>query len=160
MRFRQLDRIVELSAGRSICAQKRLMGTEDYLRDHFPKFPVMPGVLMLEALFQASMWLVLATDEFTKPAVMLKEARNVKFADFVEPGEVLMVTAHLQRRDGDLATLKVQGAVGDSTAVSGRMVIESYQVADRYPDRIDVDGFLRREMRRLLNGLQMAPAPC
>ena len=50
LRFCLLDEITELKLGSSITATKRLRPDEDYLRDHFPRFPVMPGVLMLEAI--------------------------------------------------------------------------------------------------------------
>ncbi|MFM7737804.1 MAG: beta-hydroxyacyl-ACP dehydratase, partial [Planctomycetota bacterium] len=54
MRFAQIDRIVSLIPGDSVRAVKGLALSEEYLQDHFPRFPVMPGVLMLEAIFQAS----------------------------------------------------------------------------------------------------------
>ena len=57
MRFILVDRISELEAGRRIVAHKALSLAEEYLADHFPKFPVLPGVLMLEAMVQASAWL-------------------------------------------------------------------------------------------------------
>ena len=53
MRFTLIDRITELKPGVSITAVKGLTLAEEYLQDHFPRFPVMPGVLMLEAMFQA-----------------------------------------------------------------------------------------------------------
>src|SRR5687768_8389744 len=84
MRFCLLDKITELQLGSSITAIRRLRPEEDYLRDHFPKFPVMPGVLMLEAMFQASAWLVRATDEFEHPFMLLQEARSIKYASFLE----------------------------------------------------------------------------
>ena len=55
MRFRLLDRITEIEPGHRIKGTVTLAGSEEYLKDHFPLFPVMPGVLMLEAMFQASM---------------------------------------------------------------------------------------------------------
>ena len=58
MRFSLIDRIVELEPGVRITAVKSLTMAEEYLADHFPHFPVMPGVLMLEALTQAGAWLV------------------------------------------------------------------------------------------------------
>ncbi|MFM8397602.1 MAG: 3-hydroxyacyl-ACP dehydratase FabZ family protein, partial [Pirellula sp.] len=51
VRYRQLDKIIELVPGERIVATRELRKDEDYLRDHFPLFPVMPGVMMLEALF-------------------------------------------------------------------------------------------------------------
>ena len=58
MRFDLLDRIIELQPGVRITAVKCLTMAEEYLADHFPNFPVMPGVLMLEAMTQAGAWLV------------------------------------------------------------------------------------------------------
>jgi len=53
MDFVLLDRIVALDGGREIRATKNLSLAEEYLRDHFPGYPVMPGVMMLEALVEA-----------------------------------------------------------------------------------------------------------
>ncbi|MFQ5805392.1 MAG: beta-hydroxyacyl-ACP dehydratase, partial [Phycisphaerae bacterium] len=58
MKFVLVDRISELETGRRIVAHKALSLAEEYLGDHFPTFPVLPGVLMLEAMVQASAWLV------------------------------------------------------------------------------------------------------
>ena len=53
MRFTLIDRIVELEQGARITAVKSVSLAEEYLRDHFPRFPVLPGVMMLEAMTQA-----------------------------------------------------------------------------------------------------------
>ena len=53
MRFTLLDRIIDFEPGDRITAVKSLAMAEEYLADHFPNFPVMPGVLMLEAMTQA-----------------------------------------------------------------------------------------------------------
>src|SRR5438874_1543659 len=123
MRFCLLDRIITLEPGHSITAERTLTGQEEYLADHFPRFPVMPGVLMLEAMSQAAAWLIRATDEFRYSTVTLREARNVKYSDFVVPGKTLVVSAEIQKRDGALTTLKTQGTVNGSVAVGGRLVI-------------------------------------
>lgn len=60
MRFTLVDKVVELEPGRRIVAIKNLSLAEEYLADHFPGFPVMPGVFMLEAMTQASAWLIRA----------------------------------------------------------------------------------------------------
>lgn len=123
MRYRQLDKIIELVPGERIVATRELRKDEDYLRDHFPLFPVMPGVMMLEALFQASMWLVHATDNFEHSMLTLDEVRNVKFADFMQPGQVLTVTVEWDKSDDKTVKVKAQGMRGDIVAVSGRLVI-------------------------------------
>lgn len=124
MRFSQLDSIVAIEPGKSIRAQRTVEAAEDFLRDHFPLFAVLPGVLMLEALYQASCWLVAKTLDFECSAMRLAEAKNVKFADFVGPGETLDIECELLKQDSNRFTLKCQGTKGSSTAVSARLVVE------------------------------------
>ncbi len=104
MRFSLIDRITELREGESVTAIKVLSMAEEYLADHFPRFPVMPGVMMLESMYQACAWLVRKSENFAHAMVVLREARNVKFSNFVEPGQVLVVQGHDReagRRDDD-----------------------------------------------------------
>jgi 3-hydroxyacyl-[acyl-carrier-protein] dehydratase len=119
MQFCLLDQILELDLGVRIVAVKRLRPDEDYLKDHFPRFPVMPGVLMLEAMYQASAWLVRQSEGFAHSVVILKEARNIKYADFVTPGKELLVTAEILKQDETLTTLKAQGTIDGNVAVNG-----------------------------------------
>jgi 3-hydroxyacyl-[acyl-carrier-protein] dehydratase len=157
MRFCLLDQILELEPGVKIVAVKRLREDEDYLKDHFPRFPVMPGVLMLEAMYQASAWLVRQTEGFAHSVVILKEARNIKYADFVTPGKQLVVTAEIVKQDETLTTLKAQGTIEANVAVNGRLILERFNLADRYPLRRNTDPYLRTELREVMKGL-MAPA--
>ena len=78
MEFSLLDRIIEIQEGAQIQAELTLTGSESYLQDHFPRFPVMPGVLMLQSMLQASIWLVRKSENFSHSVVHLKQARNVK----------------------------------------------------------------------------------
>src|ERR671931_2717810 len=95
MRFNLVDRIVVAEPGRVIRAVKNLTLGEEYLADHFPTFPVMPGVLMLQTLVEAAAWLIRITEDFRHSVVVLREARNVKYGNFMEPGRNLIVTAEL-----------------------------------------------------------------
>jgi 3-hydroxyacyl-[acyl-carrier-protein] dehydratase len=148
-----IDRIVELHPGDRITAEKHLRPEEDYLQDHFPQFPVMPGVLMLEAMFQTGMWLVRRTDDFTRAVVVLKEVRNIKFADFVEPGEVLVLTASMLKQDDRIVTLKTSGHVNDSITVTGRLVLERFNQAETTPNYEPVDARARMLMQQEFNRL-------
>lgn len=150
MRFSQLDQVLELEPGVRIRAVKRLSPDEQYLKDHFPRFPVMPGVIMLEALYQASSWLVRQSEGFVHSVVLLKEARNVKYSDFVAPGQTLEVTAEILKQDDVLTTLKAQGSVNGNIAVTGRLVLERFNMSDRYPLRKDTDPYTRNEARNTL----------
>src|SRR5881394_2135724 len=153
MRFSQLDQVLELEPGVRIKGVKRLRPDEDYLKDHFPRFPVMPGVLMLEAMYQASAWLVRQSEGFAHSVVLLKEARNIKYADFVTPGKELVVTAEILKQDDSLTTLKTQGTIDGNMAVNGRLVLERFNLAERYPKRASTDPYLRDEMRGVLRRL-------
>ena len=139
MRFVLIDRITELEPGSKITAIKGLSLAEEYLQDHFPLFPVMPGVLMLEAMFQASAWLVRRTDDFAHSMVELKESRNVKYADFVEPGQVLVVSAEIQKREATQTWVKARGTVDDNVAVSAGLLLDSYNLVDRGAHQTDQD---------------------
>src|SRR3954462_6936213 len=153
MRFCLLDRIVELEPGVRVTGVKRLRPDEDYLRDHFPRFPVMPGVLMLEAMYQASAWLVRQSEGFAHSVVVLKEARNIKYSDFVTPGKELVVKAEILKQDEKLTTLKAQGSIDGNLAVNGRLVLERFNVADRVPQRRDNEPHFLAEMRDVLKRL-------
>src|ERR1700758_5452058 len=95
MRFNLVDRILEIEPGRRIRIVKNLTLAEEYLADHFPAFPVMPGVLMLQTLVEAGTWLLRITEDFKHSIIVLREARNVKYGTFMEPGRRMEVTAEL-----------------------------------------------------------------
>ena len=92
MKFILVDRIIALAPPDRIVTSKCLTLAEEYLADHFPTFPVMPGVLMLESMVQSAAWLVRATQDFSHSMVVLEEAKNVNYKSFVSPGRTLKVT--------------------------------------------------------------------
>jgi len=149
MRFTLLDRVTAIDPGKSITAIKTLSLSEEYLADHFPCFPVMPGVLMLESMTQAAAWAIRLGEDFAHSIVVLREAKNVKYGDFVEPGRVLTVTAEVQSQDARFTKVKASGSVGDRTSLTARLVLERYNLADRMPYGDAVDARVRAEMRKL-----------
>jgi 3-hydroxyacyl-[acyl-carrier-protein] dehydratase len=149
MRFTLLDRVTAIEPGKSITAIKTLSLSEEYLADHFPSFPVMPGVLMLESMTQAAAWAIRLGEDFAHSIVVLREAKNVKYGDFVQPGRVLTVTAEVQSQDARFTKVKASGSVGDRTSLTARLVLERYNFADRMPYGDAVDARVRAEMRKL-----------
>lgn len=149
MRFSLIDRIDELEPGARIVAVKALSMAEEYLADHFPGFPVMPGVLMLEAMTQTGAWLVRATEDFAHSIVVLKEARAVKYGQFVQPGQTLSVTAEIVKQTDRETTLKTRGAVDGRSTVAARLVLERYNLDTDQPRGGPTDETVRQEMRDL-----------
>ena len=148
MRFSQIDRITKLTDGQQLTAVKCLSLSEEYLQDHFPRFPVMPGVIMIEALFQASMWLMRTTDRFQHPMVALRGVRNVRFRDLVEPGDALMIETKLTKWDGNLAEYSATGTVHGDPAVSGRLTLEQYFIHDRLDAAAVYEPYMTAEFKR------------
>jgi 3-hydroxyacyl-[acyl-carrier-protein] dehydratase len=159
MRLTYIDRIVELQPGARITAIKNLSLTEDYLRDHFPSFPVMPGVLMLEAMYQTAAWLARVTDDFRHSLVTLAEANNVKYSGFIEPGQTLRVRAELVKRDERTYQFKCEGDVEDKSAVRGRLVLRLANLSEQDPQRQPVDEYMVAALRQKLRllGIQTPP---
>lgn len=89
MRFELVDRVLELEEGR-IVTVKHVTGAEEYLRDHFPGFPVLPGVMMLESMAQAARRL-LASREGGDDRWALGSVSGVKYGAMVQPGDALRV---------------------------------------------------------------------
>jgi 3-hydroxyacyl-[acyl-carrier-protein] dehydratase len=158
MRFSLIDRIVELEPCVHITAVKTLTMTEEYLADHFPHFPVMPGVLMLEALTQTGAWLVRVSEDFAHSMVVLKQANNVKYGQFVEPGQTLTVTAELLKMGEGEAKLKVYGTMGGRIIVSARLTLACYNLADARPQHATTDMATRRDLRKQYALLHQLPA--
>lgn len=154
MRFSLVDRIEHLEPGASITTIKCLTMAEEYLGDHFPGFPVMPGVLMLEAMTQAAAWLIRASEDFAHSMVLLKEARGVKYGQFVEPGQTLRVTAEIVSQKSRETTVKARGMIDGQTTLQGRLVLERFNLAETRPEHSATDATLIRDFRKSLARLQ------
>jgi 3-hydroxyacyl-[acyl-carrier-protein] dehydratase len=160
MRFNLVDRIVEVQPGRVLRAVKNLTLGEEYLADHFPRFPVMPGVLMLQTLVEAGAWLLRLTDDYRHSVIVLREARNVKYGTFMEPGKQLAITVELVEQDAETAAFKGKGEVDGSTAVSAKLALGRYNLGDRHPALRPTDEQIVQHLRRqclLLRG-ELSPA--
>src|SRR5213078_1791357 len=135
MRFNLVDRIVEIEPGKRIGIVKNLTLGEEYLADHFPTFPVMPGVLMLQTLVEAGAWLLRLTDDFRHSVIVLREARNVKYGNFMEPGRCPVVSAEVVdfKEGAPEVTFKGKGEMEGSSTVSAKFTLARYNLRDRNP---------------------------
>src|SRR5208283_3440045 len=128
-------------------AVKNLTLGEEYLADHFPSFPVMPGVLMLQTLVEAGSWLLRISDDFRYSLIVLCEARNVKYGTFMEPGRQMNVMVELVEHDGAIASLKGKGDVEGNATVSARITLRRSNLRDQNPALGDVDQRITNHMR-------------
>jgi len=148
MRFTLIDRITDLEPGVGVTAVKNLTMAEEYLQDHFPLFPVMPGVMMLEALYQASAWLLRVTDDFAFSMVELSEVRNTTFKDFVEPGQALVVTAKIQKTVEHQTWVQAEGKVDDRPAVRARLILDCFNLSERELASDAIDRHIIQEFKQ------------
>jgi 3-hydroxyacyl-[acyl-carrier-protein] dehydratase len=149
MRFNLIDRIVEVQPGQSLIAVKNLTLGEEYLADHFPTFPVMPGVLMLETLVEAAAWLLRLTDDFHHSVIVLREAKNVKYGTFMEPGRQMTIRVDLGEQGAASATFKGKGEMDGQATVSAKFTVARYNLRDRNPALQAVDERIVRHLREL-----------
>lgn len=124
MRFELIDRVLERTSD-GLVAVKCVTTAEEYLADHFPGFPVLPGVIMLEVLTQAGRAFLAADprgDGKSEPGpFVLSEARNVRYSSMIRPGQSLRVQVTLRKHDQDEWEFDGVGTVDDRTAVQGRI---------------------------------------
>ncbi len=153
MRFPLIDRIVSLEPNSRITAVKSPSLAEEYLHDHFPLFPVMPGVLMLESMFQAGAWLLRVSDDFEYSVILLREAKNVKYSGFVRPGEQLEVSVEIIKREDRLTTIKAVGRIGEQGVVGARLVLECRNLSDQASANATIDDIIRQRLKRELLSL-------
>jgi 3-hydroxyacyl-[acyl-carrier-protein] dehydratase len=103
MRFILVDRIFELEPGKRIKASKRLPADEEIFRDHFPGFPVVPGVLLTEMMAQAA-GKCLDAEGIHPGRAMLGKIRSASFREWVKPDEDAIIHAEVVQNQPTFAT--------------------------------------------------------
>jgi len=154
MRFVLIDRIAEIHRGQSLVAVKNLSLAEEYLADHFPGFPVMPGVLMLEALTQAGAWLIRDMEDFAHSVIVLRQAKTIKYGNFVEPGRQLQIKVDLVTHGDTETTFKGVGVIDGQEMVKGRITLTRYNLRDREPGLHATDTLIIAGLRELFGTLR------
>jgi 3-hydroxyacyl-[acyl-carrier-protein] dehydratase len=119
--FLFLDEVVELEAGVRVVARKRVREDEWYLAGHFPGRPIMPGVLMVEAMAQTGALAVLADESNRGKLALFAGIDDVRFKRIVEPGDELELTCELERMRGPIGRGKATATVDGELAVRGTL---------------------------------------
>lgn len=117
--FLLLDEVVELEPGVRVVARKEVREDEWYLTGHFPDRPIMPGVLMVEALAQAGAVAVLSEEENRGKLALFAGIDDVRFKRIVEPGDELELVCEIERMRGPVGRGKVRASVAGEVAVRG-----------------------------------------
>lgn len=113
--FLLIDRIESMEEGKSITALKNVSYNEPFFAGHFPQEPVMPGVLIVEAMAQAGAVAILSMDEFRGKTGYFGAIKNVKFNRKVVPGDTLRLELEIDK-------LKRNIGIGHGTAYVGDQV--------------------------------------
>ena len=104
-----VDRIIELEAGKRAVGIKCVTANEPHFQGHFPATPIMPGVLIVEALAQVGAVIVLSTPEHRGKLAVFAGIDKVRFKRLVKPGDVLRL---------EVTMLRVRGPVGQGEAIA------------------------------------------
>jgi 3-hydroxyacyl-[acyl-carrier-protein] dehydratase len=130
--FLLVDRVLELEKGKRIVALKNVTMNEPFFVGHFPHRPVMPGVLMLEALAQAAALLAFDTLGVTpddKTVYYFAGIDGARFKRPVEPGDQLILEAELDRMRAGMFKFKARAKVGDDIATEAELMCTMRTIA-------------------------------
>ena len=130
--FLLVDRVLELEKGKRIVALKNVTINEPFFVGHFPHRPVMPGVLMLEALAQAAALLAFDTLGVTpddKTVYYFAGIDGARFKRPVEPGDQLILEAELDRMRAGIFKFKARAKVGDEIATEAELMCTMRTIA-------------------------------
>jgi 3-hydroxyacyl-[acyl-carrier-protein] dehydratase len=148
VKFILIDRIVSLEEGRKLTAVKSVSLAEEYLGDHFPTFPVLPGVLLLEGLVESAGWLVRKTENFAHSMILLAEARNVKYKSFLPPGSQIQYTVEAKTIEESVSSFVGCGLAEGQKIVEARFGLRHFNLSERDPALAGVDAQVVEQMRK------------
>jgi 3-hydroxyacyl-[acyl-carrier-protein] dehydratase len=119
--FLLIDEVLELVPGERAVALKRVREDEWYLRGHFPGRPVMPGVLIVEAMAQTGAVAVLSEEENRGRIALFAGIDDTRFKRIVEPGDELQLECTLEQVRGPIGRGKARATVDGQLAARGTL---------------------------------------
>lgn len=137
MRFLLVDRILKLEVGVSIEAEAALPASEELFGDHFPGFPVVPGVLLTEMMAQAA-GKCLNAQRLPRGNAMLVEIRKAQFRSWVRPDEIVTLHATIERDQPQFAMASTRAEVAGRKVCSAELMFAFKPIAEFSPDYRDI----------------------
>jgi 3-hydroxyacyl-[acyl-carrier-protein] dehydratase len=119
--FLLLDEVIELEPGRRVVALREVRADDWWFPGHFPDRPVMPGVLIVEAMAQAGAVAVLIEEENRGKIAFFAGIDDCRFKRVVEPGDMLTLTCEIDTVRGPIGRGKATAHVGDALAARGTL---------------------------------------
>lgn len=152
--FQLIDRIVELKlADRKIRSEATVPTASTIFEGHFPGYPLMPGVLLIEAMAQTSGWLIVAANDF-KRMPFLVSVKEAKFRNFVTPGQRLALSAHLVHEGSGYAVTKAKATVDGKLICDATLTLRimKFPNADMHRHMRELAKRIEFPMEALANG--------
>jgi 3-hydroxyacyl-[acyl-carrier-protein] dehydratase len=119
--FLLIDEVIELDPGRRVTARREVRADDWWFPGHFPARPVMPGVLIVEAMAQAGAVAVLIEEENRGKIAFFAGIDDCRFKRIVEPGDVLTLVCEIDAVRGPIGRGKATAHVGDELAARGTL---------------------------------------
>jgi 3-hydroxyacyl-[acyl-carrier-protein] dehydratase len=120
--FLLIDKVLTVTPGESVVAQKNVTINEPFFQGHFPGNPVMPGVLQLEAMAQAGAVAILTLPEFKGKVAYFGGIKKAKFRQIVRPGDVLKIEVELTKLRDQIGSGKGTITVEDQVVCAAEFV--------------------------------------
>ena len=149
MRFILVDEILEMQPGRRVRAARFISPDEDYFRDHFPGFPIVPGVLLTEMMAQTA-GKCLDAENPDRGKSMLARINTANFREWVRPGQTAMIHGEVRTSRPQFATVDCRIEVEDRIVCSAELMF-SFVLMERFSPGYR-DEVLERFMARQKTG--------
>lgn len=128
--FLLVDKILELEPGKKAVGIKNVTANENFFQGHFPGNPIMPGVLVVEALAQVGCVAVLSMEEYKDKLAVFAGIDNMRIRKQVVPGDVLRLEVELTVLKRNIGKAKVRATVDDKVAVEGEIMFALVQPSE------------------------------
>ncbi len=120
--FLLVDRILEVEEGKKIVGIKNVSMNEPFFQGHFPNYPVMPGVLIIEAMAQVGAVAVLSMPAFAGRIALLAGIDKARFRRQVVPGDILRIEVEVLKLRGTVGKSQARAYVGEELAVEAELM--------------------------------------